>query len=162
MIDARHVELEQAVADGYFRPTSITGSRAAAPDAAAEREDDVELLARAHLDRFLAESRDVVKGLSRQALTVMTNYGLRENRLTPHNLGLGKRVSSGFLTMEEARMRAEHDTISRALWRNQNNVAAAARHLGVSRATLYRALERVSHVGATTSPILATHRFRRS
>jgi DNA-binding NtrC family response regulator len=79
---------------------------------------------------------------------------LSENRLlTPHDLGLEKRVSSnGFLTLDEARSRAEHETIRRALRRNQNNVAAAARQLGVSRATLYRVLERVSRIGGMAHP----------
>lgn len=169
VIAASHVELEQAVADGLFRADlyyRINVIRLRTP-ALRDREDDVERLARAYLQRFLPESQGAVRGFSRQALRVMANYEwpgnvrelinrvrqavvLSENRLlTPLDLGLEKRVSSeGFLTLDEARSRAEHDTIRRALRRNQNNVAAAARQLGVSRATLYRVLERVAHIGA--------------
>ncbi len=173
VIAASHVELEQAVADGHFRTDlyyRINVLRLRTPPLR-EREEDVELLARAYFERFLPESRGVARGFSRQAMTVMANYEwpgnvrelinrvrqavvLSENRLlTPHDLGLEKRVSSdGFLTLVEARSRAEHETIRRALRRNQNNVAAAARQLGVSRATLYRMLERVSHIGGMPHP----------
>ncbi|MBI3431309.1 MAG: sigma-54-dependent Fis family transcriptional regulator [Hydrogenophilales bacterium] len=173
VIAASHVELEQAVADGHFRADlyyRINVLRLRTPPLR-EREEDVELLARAYFERFLPESRGVARGFSRQAMTVMANYEwpgnvrelinrvrqavvLSENRLlTPRDLGLEKRVSSdGFLTLVEARSRAEHETIRRALRRNQNNVAAAARQLGVSRATLYRMLERVSHIGVMPHP----------
>ncbi|WP_324780103.1 sigma-54 dependent transcriptional regulator [Thiobacillus sedimenti] len=173
VIAASHVELEQAVADAHFRADlyyRINVIRLRTP-ALRDREEDVERLARAYLERFLPESRGGVRGFSRQALTVMANYEwpgnvrelinrvrqavvLSENRLlTPRDLGLEKRVSSeGFMTLEEARSRAEHDTIRRALRRNQNNVAAAARQLGISRATLYRLLVRVSHAGAAVHP----------
>jgi len=166
VIAASHVELEHAVAEGHFRADlfyRINVLRLNVPPLR-EREDDVQLLARAYFDKFRSESRGVVRGFSRQAMKVMANYEwpgnvrelinrvrqavvLSDNRLlTPHDLGLEKRVSSnGFLTLEEARSRAEQDTIRRALRRNQNNVTAAARQLGVSRATLYRVLERVSH-----------------
>jgi DNA-binding NtrC family response regulator len=165
VIAASHVELEQAVAEGHFRADlyyRINVLRLNSPPLR-EREDDVELLARAYFDRFAAESRGVVRGFSRQAMKVMANYEwpgnvrelinrvrqavvLSENRLlTPRDLGLEKRVSSdGFLTLGEARIRAEQDTLRRALRRNQNNVTAAARQLGVSRATFYRLLERAS------------------
>jgi len=170
VIAASHVELEHAVAEGHFRADlfyRINVLRLNAPPLR-KREDDVQLLARAYFDKFKSESRGVVRGFSRQAMKVMANYEwpgnvrelinrvrqavvLSDNRLlTPRDLGLEKRVSSnGFLTLEEARSRAEQDTIRRALRRNQNNVTAAARQLGVSRATLYRVLERVSHVEGT-------------
>jgi DNA-binding NtrC family response regulator len=173
VIAASHVELEQAVADGHFRADlyyRINVLRLRTPPLR-EREEDIELLARAYLERFMPESRGGARGFSRQAMTVMANYEwpgnvrelinrvrqavvLSENRLlTPRDLGLEKRVSSdGFLTLEEARWRVEHETIRRALRRNQNNVAAAARQLGVSRATLYRILERVSHGGGMPHP----------
>lgn len=166
VIAASHVELEQAVAEGRFRADlyyRINVLRLNSPPLR-ERDEDVELLARFYFDKFLAESRGTVRGFSRQAIKVMANYEwpgnvrellnrvrqaviLSENRLlTPRDLGLEKRVSShGFLTLEEARSRAEQDTIRRALRRNQNNVTAAARQLGVSRATFYRLLDRVSH-----------------
>lgn len=172
VIAASHVELEQAVADGRFRADlfyRINVLRLNVPPLR-EREDDVQLLARAYFDKFRSESRGVVRDFGRQAMTVMANYEwpgnvrelinrvrqavvLSDNRLLkPGDLGLEKRVSSdGFLTLEEARSRAEHDTIRRALRRNQNNVTAAARQLGVSRATLYRALERVAQAEGMSS-----------
>jgi DNA-binding NtrC family response regulator len=173
VIAASHVEIEQAVHEGRFRADlfyRLNVLRFKVPPLR-DRGDDVELLARAYFEKFQAESRGVVRGFSRQAMTVMANYEwpgnvrelinrvrqavvLSENRLlTPHDLGLEKRVSSnGFLTLEEARSRAEQDAIRRALRRNQNNVTAAARQLGVSRATFYRVLGRAPHAEAAHHP----------
>jgi len=170
VIAASHVDLEQAVAEGRFRADlyyRINVLRLNSPPLR-ERDDDVELLARAYFDTFSKESRGVVRGFSSQAMKVMANYEwpgnvrelinrvrqaviLSENRLlTPGDLGLEKRVSSnGLLTLEEARSRAEQETIRRALRRNQNNVTAAARQLGVSRATFYRLLGHASNVEDT-------------
>ena len=69
---------------------------------------------------------------------------MSENRLlTPEDLGLEKRVmNGGTLTLDQARAQAEVQAIRGALRRNQNNMSAAARQLGISRATLYRVLER--------------------
>lgn len=166
VIAASNVQLEQAVQEGHFRADLFYRINVLRLDVAPlrEREGDVELLARAYLEQFRAESRSGVRGFSHQTLQVMANYEwpgnvrelinrvrraavMSDNRLlAPSDLGLEKRVSSnGFLTLEEARLRAEHDAIRRALRRNQNNVTAAARQLGVSRATLYRLLGRASH-----------------
>ena len=69
---------------------------------------------------------------------------MSENRLlTPHDLGLEKRIDGRMMmTLDAARAQAEHEAIRLSLRRNQNTVSEAARQLGVSRATLYRLLER--------------------
>lgn len=59
-----------------------------------------------------------------------------------------RRVSdAGRATLEGARAKAEIDAIRSALRRCQHNVSEAARELGVSRATLYRLLERYAMYG---------------
>jgi len=63
--------------------------------------------------------------------------------LTPDDLGMERRAScAGHPTLDGARAKAELDAIRSALRRCQHNVSEAARELGVSRATLYRLLER--------------------
>jgi len=126
-----------------------------------DRQGDLEVLAQALLQQFSWESGGKVKGFSKQALRVMNQYSwpgnVREliNRirqgvvmaehpfLTPEDLGMERRISCpGYLSLSEARTRAEVEAIRSALRHCQHNVSEAAQELKVSRATLYRLLER--------------------
>lgn len=162
MIAASNVNLEQAVRQGRFREDlyyrlNVLGLTA---PPLRERDEDVELLAKSYFEKFSRESRGTAFGFSEQALHVMNSYSwpgnvrelinrvrqaviMSESRLlSPANLGLEKRVTCDrIMTLEQARLHAEDETIRMALRRNRNNVAAASRQLGVSRATLYRLLE---------------------
>ena len=163
VIAATHINLREAVAKGRFREDlyyRLNVVNLHAP-ALRERPGDVELLAHTLLDQFAWETGGKVKGFNRQALRAMNQYAwpgnVREliNRirqgvvmaespyLTPEDLGMERRVSdTGRATLEGARAKAEIDAIRAALRRCQHNVSEAARELGISRATLYRLLER--------------------
>lgn len=163
VIAASHIKLQEAVAKGHFREDlyyRLNVINLLAPPLR-DRQGDLELLAQALLSQFSWETGGKVKGFSHQALRAMNQYSwpgnVREliNRirqgvvmaehpyLTPGDLGMERRAScAGLLTLDGARARAEIDAIRSALRRCQHNVSEAAKELGVSRATLYRLLER--------------------
>jgi DNA-binding NtrC family response regulator len=179
VIAASHVNLEQAVAQGRFREDlyyRLNVLRLHSPPLR-EREGDVELLARHYLAQYTGDPHVTVRGFSLQALRVMANYAwpgnvrelvnrigsaaiMTEHRLmTPEDLGLEKRVvDSGSITLDQARTQAEIQAIRCALRRNQNNMSAAARQLGISRATLYRVLERSAQT--STGSLVAAQPMR--
>lgn len=168
VIAATHINLRDAVAKGHFREDlyyRLNVINLQAPPLR-ERQGDVELLAQVLLGQFAGDNGGKVKGFSRQALRAMNQYAwpgnVREliNRirqgvimaehpyLTPEDLGMERRASdAGHPTLDDARARAEIDAIRAALRRCQHNVSEAARELGVSRATLYRLLERYALSG---------------
>jgi DNA-binding NtrC family response regulator len=174
VIAASHIDLQEAVAKGQFREDlyyRLNVIHLVVPPLR-DRQGDVELLAQALLDQFSGETRGKVKGFSQQALRAMNQYSwpgnVREmiNRirqgvimaehpyLTPEDLGMERRASSiGRLTLDGARTKAEIDAIRSALRRCQHNVSEAAKELGVSRATLYRLLER----HALSGPSIRNH-----
>ncbi|MBT9538457.1 MAG: sigma-54-dependent Fis family transcriptional regulator [Thiobacillus sp.] len=163
VIAASNVDLELAVAQGRFREDlyyRLNVIRLHTPPLR-EREGDVELLARHYFKKLTEPATATARGFNQQALRVMSNYNwpgnvrelinrvrraviMSENTLlTPEDLGLEKRVAdAGNITLDQARAHAELQAIRCALRRNQNNMSAAARQLGISRATLYRVLER--------------------
>ena len=163
IIAASHIDLQEAVAKGHFREDlyyRLNVINLTAPPLR-DRQGDVELLAQALLERFSRETSGKVKGFNQQALRAMSQHSwpgnVRElsNRirqgvvmaerpyLTPDDLGMERRAScAGHPTLDGARAKAEFDAIRSALRRCQHNVSEAARELGVSRATLYRLLER--------------------
>ncbi len=163
IIAATHINLLQAVAKGHFREDlyyRLNVINLQAPPLR-ERQGDIELLASSLLQKFSWETGGKVKGFSRQALRAINQYSwpgnVREliNRirqgvvmaehlyLTPEDLGMERRTScTERLTLDGARAKAESDAIRSALRRCQQNVSEAAKELGVSRATLYRLLDR--------------------
>jgi DNA-binding NtrC family response regulator len=163
VVAASHVNLEQAVKQGRFREDlyyRLNVLKLHSPPLR-EREGDVPLLAQHYFQAFAASAQGSARGFSQQALRVMNHYAwpgnVREliNRvrravimsenplLKPEDLGLEKRAAdAGSMTLDQARAQAEFHAIRCALRRNQNNMSAAARQLGISRATLYRVLER--------------------
>jgi DNA-binding NtrC family response regulator len=163
VIAASNVDLELAVAQGRFREDlyyRLNVIRLHTPPLR-ERESDVELLARHYFKKLTEPAMATARGFNQQALCVMSNYNwpgnvrelinrvrraviMSENKLlTPEDMGLEKRVEdAGNITLDQARAHAELQAIRCALRRNQNNMSAAARQLGISRATLYRVLER--------------------
>lgn len=162
VIAASHIDLQEAVAKGHFRDDlyyRLNVIHLLTPPLR-ERHGDVELLAQAFLDKFSWETGGKVKSFSQQALRAMSQYAWPGNvrelinrirqgvvmaehpQLTPDDLGMERRVScAGRITLDGARARAEIDAIRSALRRCQHNVSAAAKELGVSRATMYRLLE---------------------
>jgi DNA-binding NtrC family response regulator len=163
VLAASHVDLRQAVEQGRFRedlyyrlnvlPLAVPPLR--------ERLEDVPLLAERFFRVHMADKPRRLKGFSRAALQAMREHrwpgNVREliNRvrralvfaegrlITPHDLGLDAgspaRAVAG---LDESRISAERAAICASLERTGNNITHAARHLGVSRMTLYRLLAR--------------------
>jgi len=168
VIAASHADLQEGVAKGHFREDlyyRLNVINLLAPPLR-DRQGDVELLAQAFLNTFAWETGGKVKGFSQQALRAMSQHSwpgnVREliNRirqgvvmaehpyLTPDDLGMERRApNTGSLTLDGARTKAEINAIRSALRRCRHNVSEAARELGVSRATLYRLLERHALAG---------------
>ena len=163
VIAATNTNLEQAVRDGRFREDlyyRLNVLHLRVP-ALRERKGDVELLARYFFTKFSNEIKTVAKGFNRDALEVINRYdwpgNVRElmNRvrravllsedsyISPADLELERRsLGRGFVTLEEARMATDRETIQATLLRTRFNIARAAQELGVSRMTLYRLMEK--------------------
>jgi len=127
-----------------------------------EREGDVVLLATAFLHRYAAEHKKKITGFTRQALQALQahswsgNVRELENRikravimaqtskLGPEDLQLtAENISSGGLSLREARDAAEREIILQALSRNHGNMSRVAEELGISRPTLYELIEKL-------------------
>lgn len=164
VITATHVNLEQAVAKGRFREDlyyRLNVLRMTIPPLR-ERADDIPLLAEYAFRQFLSEGHGQVRGFSPRAMEAMLTYhwpgNVRElmNRvrratvlcdhrfISPSDLDLGERRHDrlGVMTLAKAREDAEKAAIQAALEQYRHNYSLAARFLGISRATLYRMLQR--------------------
>lgn len=163
VIASTNTNLEQSVRDGRFREDlyyRLNVLHLRVP-ALRERKGDVELLARYFFNKFSNEIKTVAKGFNRDALEVINRYdwpgNVRElmNRvrravllsedsyISPADLELERRsLGRGFVTLEEARMATDRETIQATLLRTRFNIARAAQELGVSRMTLYRLMEK--------------------
>jgi len=173
VIAATNVDLEKAVEEGRFRQDlyyRINVLRIKMP-ALRDRDDDIELLARTYFEKFAMENKSGVKNFSRQALCAMKRYHwpgnvrelinrvrcamvMTENRLlTASDLGLEDEImGESLITLDRARDQAEQDVIQRTLRYNDNDMSQTARHLGISRATLYRLVGKFSTGGHDYQP----------
>jgi DNA-binding NtrC family response regulator len=167
VIAATHVNLEKAVEEGTFREDlyyRLNVLHLKIPPLR-EREGDIELLAYSFFEKFSREQISKTKGFSKQALSTMKAYDwpgnvrelinrveraviMSENQLiTPADLGLEKRTGQRIkISLDDARDKAEMETIQRCLKMNDHNVSKTARHLGVSRVTLYRLMNKFNIV----------------
>ncbi|MFZ5557885.1 MAG: sigma 54-interacting transcriptional regulator [Pseudomonadota bacterium] len=165
VIAATHVDLSAAVREGRFREDlyyRLNVLHIEMPPLRA-RGDDIFLLADYVFETYRSQRAPGVRGFTLEALEVMRAYSwpgnVREliNRvqkamimcegsmITPSDLGLTpRRAKSGAISLANARQLTERDLVVSALERNQFNMAATARDLGVSRVTLYRLVERLS------------------
>lgn len=163
VLAATHVNLEAAVAEGRFREDlyyRLNVLKIKVP-ALRDRPGDVEVLAKYYFDKFSHEKRRNVKGFSPTALQVMNRYAwpgnirelmsrirramvMCERRLiTPECLDLDRRDGQRVVTtLEEVRNVAEMEAVRNSIQKNNSNMTAVSRELGVSRATLYRLIEK--------------------
>jgi len=163
VLAATHVDLEAAVRAGRFRDDlyyRLNVLRLHMP-ALRERREDIPELADAFLERFRSEHQDQLRGFSGPALRAMRAHdwpgNVRElmNRvrraivmseghlITLEDLLLADQpVESSVIHLDVARLEAERHSLLAALQCSRWNANRAAELLGVSRATLYRLVER--------------------
>lgn len=163
VIAATHVDLEKAVKAGKMREDlfyRLNVLQIRTPPLR-ERPDDIELLANYFFKKFSHEKSNNVKGFSKSCLAVMRDYQwegnvrelvnrirhamvMCENRLiSAEDLGIDQSSRRyHFMTLKEAKDRAEKEAILNALARHDNNITLAAKTLGISRVTLYRLIEK--------------------
>jgi len=156
---ATHVNLEKAVAEGRFREDlfyRLNVVQLKVPSLK-ERQGDIAVLAAHFFQQFSVEKAAQLKGFSRRAMLALDEHHwpgnvrelinrvrsamvMAEGRLiSPADLGLEEpALSAGWDALESARASAERGVISVSLQQSGKNVTEAAKHLGVSRMTLYR------------------------
>ncbi|MDP3978198.1 MAG: sigma 54-interacting transcriptional regulator [Pseudomonas sp.] len=163
VIAATHVDLEQAVSEGRFREDLYYRLNVLSIEVPrlAQRNSDIELLARFFLHKFAKEQGSVVRGFTRQAVAAMQGYDwpgnvreminrirralvMSENRMiTPRDLGLAESDARVEIEpLEQVRAHAEEVAVRSCLSQSMNNVSHAAKLLGVSRVTLYRMMDK--------------------
>jgi len=163
VIAATHVDLEAAVAEGRFREDlyyRLNVLKIKTP-ALRDRQGDVEVLAKYFFEKFSNEKRRNVKGFSPAALQLMNRYTwpgnvrelishvrramvMCEKRLIgPEDLDINRRKKSrAIVTLEGVRCAAEKEAIQNELQTSKSNLSEISQNLGVSRATLYRLIQK--------------------
>lgn len=163
IITATHVNLKTAVNEGKFREDlyyRLHVFHLEVPPLR-EREEDIVLLAWYFFQKFTNAKKYQCKGFNLESLQVIKNYDwpgnvrelenciqravvMSENCLiTPEDLGLERRAHSRILmSLDESRAEAEKQTITNALRYTNGNKIEAVKLLNVSRATLYRLMEK--------------------
>ncbi len=164
VVSATHVDLKNAIKENKFREDlyyRLNVLHLTLPPLR-ERDGDILDIAEMYLHRFAKEQGANVTGFTEDAKRLMNLYAwpgnIREvvnlvrravamadkELINPSDLTLERRKGnrSHLLTLAEIRAEAEKGAILASLRRNRDNVAAAARQLGVSRVTLYRLMEK--------------------
>jgi DNA-binding NtrC family response regulator len=165
IISATHVNLSKAMREGRFREDlffRLEVLQLRVP-ALRERGDDIMLLAKHFLREFAAETGTKAEGFTGEAERVIAAYrwpgNVRELRnrvyravvmrdqglICPQDMGFERKQTKvgPVVRLEEARAQAERNAISEALRRFDGDTTAAANALGVSRATLYRIMNKL-------------------
>jgi DNA-binding NtrC family response regulator len=163
IIAATNVDLQQAIEQGRFREDLYYRLKVLhlRMPSLCDRGRDVELLANYFIDKYRGSASGHVHGLSHAAIKAMYCHhwpgNVRELMnsirgalvmsdgplLMPEDLGLERRaIGRDVRTLEEARATAEKAAIYNAFENAANNITHAAEHLGISRGTLYRLMEK--------------------
>ena len=164
IIAATHVDLKAAVERKEFREDlyyRLQVLKIETPPLR-EREGDIELLAEYFFNKASANNTYKAKGFQVETLKLISRYNwpgnVRElmNRirhavvmsendlLSPEDLDLNNLEPDFFAlqTLDEARAAVDRELISNTLNHTRNNVSRAAKHMGISRVSLYRLLEK--------------------
>jgi DNA-binding NtrC family response regulator len=163
IIAATHVNLEEAMKTQHFREDLYYRLNVLSEEIPPlrERGKDKELLAKFFLEKYRCESKRSVIGFNKQALNVIMTYhwpgnvrelsnrvrravAMCENRLiSPANLDLERRQDIRCsIPLRQVRDMAEKKAIVATLRQSENNVTQAARQLEISRAMLYKLIEK--------------------
>ncbi len=164
VIAATNVPLRKAVAEGrfredlYFRLNVLTLEMPPLRD----RAEDLDALVAFFIAKFRRENGKQVEGLTPEAALALRRHpwpgNIREliatirravvmadgPHITPDDLALApaEEGDPGGGSLDTVRREAEEAVIRRALAAHRHNITRTAEHLGVSRVTLYRLLER--------------------
>ena len=164
IIAATHVDLKAAVERNEFREDlyyRLQVLKIETPPLRA-RDGDIELLAEYFFNKTSANHTYKAKGFQVETLKLMSRYNwpgnvrelincirhavvISENDLlSPGDLGLNNLELDFFAlqTLDEARAAVDRELISNTLNHTRNNVSRAAKHMGISRVSLYRLLEK--------------------
>ena len=171
IVAATNVPLRKAAADGqfredlYFRLNVLTLEM----PPLRERGEDIDLLSRHFVRQFAAEAGKPLLGLSPDAEEVLRCYRWPGNVreliaclrravvmadgpwIRPADLGLPVEAASD-LSLRAVRRGLEEELVRNALSLKQNSITLAAQHLGVSRVTLYRMIEKYRISAGRRSP----------
>ncbi len=161
IVSATNRDLQSMIARGTFREDLFfrLNEISITVPPLREREGDSLLIAHALLQRYATAYKKGAIELSQGALAAIGNYPwpgnvrelenrmkravvlARENRITATDLGLAETAEAdSFVTLRQARRKAEMEAIHRALASCNNNLSRTAKVLGVSRPTLYSLL----------------------
>lgn len=163
VVCATHRNLQEMITTGdfredlYYRLSEIVVEIPALKD----REGDAIVLANAFLQRFAQEQGRALKGFTEEALAAIETYpwpgNVREmenkikracimaddNKVSQQDLQISSNESDQQpLNLRQVREVAERTAIIRAIRKCENNMAKAARLLGVTRPTLYTLVEK--------------------
>ena len=164
IIAATHVDLKAAVERKEFREDlyyRLQVLKIETPPLR-EREGDIELLAEYFFNKASANNTYKAKGFQVETLKLISRYNwpgnvrelmnclrhavvMSENDLlSPEDLGLNNLKPDFFAlqTLDEARVAVDRQLIANTLNHTRNNVSRAAKHMGISRVSLYRLLEK--------------------
>ena len=164
VVAASHEDLATAVKAGRFREDlyyRLNVLQLHLPPLR-DRADDIVLLADFAFKQFSDEIQPRARGFSKTALQAMLRYAWPGNVRELNNLvcramvmaegrlitaaDLGLEVNSLQIageTLDETRAQAARAAVEAGLRRTRNNISQTARDLGVSRATLYRLMEKL-------------------
>ena len=164
IIAATHVDLKAAVERKEFREDlyyRLQVLKIETPPLR-EREGDIELLAEYFFNKASANNTYKAKGFQVETLKLISRYNwpgnvrelmnclrhavvMSENDLlSPEDLDLNNLEPDFFAlqTLDEARVAVDRQLIANTLNHTRNNVSRAAKHMGISRVSLYRLLEK--------------------
>jgi two-component system NtrC family response regulator len=164
IVAATNADLKQSISKGkfredlYFRLAVVTIHL----PPLREREDDVEVLARAFLERFAAQNDRPGLSFAPDAIRALNKHGWPGNVRELQNrvqraaiMADGKRILATDLeldgsagvstsaTLKEARESVERELVQRALKRHGGKISSAATELGISRPTLYELMDKL-------------------
>jgi len=164
IVAATNADLKQSISKGkfredlYFRLAVVTIHL----PPLREREDDVEVLARAFLERFAAQNDRPGLSFASDAIRALNKHGWPGNVRELQNrvqraaiMADGKRILATDLeldgsagvpssaTLKEARESVERELVQRALKRHGGKISPAAAELGISRPTMYELMDKL-------------------
>ncbi len=163
VIAATNVDLDRAILEGRFREDLYyrLGVVKVQVPPLRDREGDVELLAMSFLQKYSAEQKKKVFGITQKGLSALKEYkwpgNVRElenrmrravimvqgRKISEEDLELEAGSKAGVMTLKEAREKTEREIVLRVLKQNNFNLTRSASDLGISRPNLYELMDKL-------------------